>query len=108
MGNFAFGAPTRYLQLDPALCHSLGWDEGVASGCQEYKKHNHNICFDNCHSHVARCLNDMRYNNISTYNMVDLGVRMFFMGSFTSVGGFLKTFLPFTIWMFLLLFFTRK
>jgi hypothetical protein len=55
-GNFAFGAPTRYLQLDPALCHANEWNSSVQDGCEIYSQRMHNICFDNCHSHVAKCL----------------------------------------------------
>lgn len=30
----------------------------------------HNLCCDNCHSHVALALNLMRYNNSTNWNMV--------------------------------------
>lgn len=32
----------------------------------------HNLCFDNCHSHVAMALNLMRYDNSTSWNMVNL------------------------------------
>ena len=32
----------------------------------------HNLCCDNCHSHVARALNLMKYDNSSSWNMVKL------------------------------------
>lgn len=32
----------------------------------------HNLCCDNCHSHVALALNLMRYNNSTNWNMVTL------------------------------------
>lgn len=32
----------------------------------------HNLCCDNCHSHVAMALNLMRYDNSSSWNMVKL------------------------------------
>lgn len=108
IGDFAFGAPTRYLLLSPSLCHSATWDEGVESGSQEYTKHMHNICCDNCHSHVARCLNDMRYDNRIDWNMIILGVKMFFFGRFTDTWGFVKTFLPFFIFITLVLYFTGQ
>ena len=54
----AFGAPTRYLQLDPSLCGALvnkagaggvlnkeeQWDEAVEEGSGEYSHRMHNIC----------------------------------------------------------------
>lgn len=32
----------------------------------------HNLCCDNCHSHVAMALNLMRYENSTSWNMVKL------------------------------------
>lgn len=40
----------------------------------------HNLCFDNCHSHVAMALNLMRYDNSTSWNMVNLCVRSFIYG----------------------------
>lgn len=40
----------------------------------------HNLCFDNCHSHVAMALNLMRYDNNTSWNMVNLCVRSFIYG----------------------------
>lgn len=94
--------------LQPDQCYAATWDEGVDSGCQEYTKHMHNICCDNCHSHVARCLNDMKFNNVTTWNMINLGVKMFFFGKFTNLWGFVKTFLPFAIVLFITLYFTGQ
>ena len=60
-GRLAFSAPTRYLQLDPSKCYGLDWDTSVREGCEVYKDRMHNLCCDNCHSHVALCLNKMNY-----------------------------------------------
>ncbi len=59
--QFAFGVPTRYLVLSPELCVDQEWDGAVESGCNVYKGRMHNLFCDNCHSHVAECLNKMRY-----------------------------------------------
>lgn len=40
----------------------------------------HNLCLDNCHSHVALALNLMRYDNSASWNMVNLCVRSFIHG----------------------------
>ena len=42
--------------------------------------------------------------NVRSYNMVSIGVRMFFMGSFVSVWSFVKTFLPFMCLVLLFLY----
>lgn len=67
--DLAFGRPYRVVQLDPALITRRGagqsaveaWDAAVDASCDEYCGRMHNICCDNCHSHVARALNEMRY-----------------------------------------------
>jgi hypothetical protein len=61
VGRMAFGAPTRYIQLDPSKCYFKNWDSCVDQGSEIYKGRMHNICCDNCHSHVAQCLNLMGY-----------------------------------------------
>lgn len=105
VNNFAFGAPTRYIQLDPKLCQYGSWDQAVDRGCEIYSKRMHNICCDNCHSHVAQCLNIMGYKLKSNYTMITIGVWFFFCGRFVSFYGILKTYLPFTILMTLLWYF---
>lgn len=57
----------------------------------------HNICCDNCHSHVAYALNamDVRAYGIRNWDMVKLCFLMFFKGRFLGVEGFVRQFLPF-------------
>jgi transmembrane protein 222 len=57
----------------------------------------HNIFCDNCHSHVAKCLNIMGYGDKKSFDMVNLAVWFFFNGSFVSVKAFVVTFLPFLV-----------
>ena len=64
VGKLAFSPPTRYIQLDPAYCTDQTWDEGISNGCEVYKHRMHNLFCDNCHSHVAKCLNNMGYGNV--------------------------------------------
>ena len=96
-GNFAFGAPTKYLQLNPERCSEADFDTAINEGCSIYSQRMHDICFDNCHSHVARCLNVMGYRKYKDYTMFHIGGLCFFFGRFTSIGGFIKTYLPFGI-----------
>ena len=37
-----------------------------------YNKRMHNICCDNCHSHVARVLNILEYKGRTNYTMIDI------------------------------------
>ena len=83
----AFGKPTRYWQLNLDKIPSASnknevWDRAVADASDEYKNRMHNICCDNCHSHVAMALNLMKYENSADWNMVKLCFLMLFNGSF--------------------------
>nr|KAG5688892.1 hypothetical protein BaRGS_016460 [Batillaria attramentaria] len=82
--DMAFGQPTKYWQLD--LSHMKGgkdtWDKAVTDASEEYKGHMHNLCCDNCHSHVALALNMMRYNNSTSWNMVKLCFLMLVHGKY--------------------------
>uniref|UniRef100_A0A8C5LTC9 Transmembrane protein 222 n=1 Tax=Leptobrachium leishanense TaxID=445787 RepID=A0A8C5LTC9_9ANUR len=97
--SMAFGRPVKYWQLDPNLVHASGpnpWDTAVHEASEEYKHRMHNLCCDNCHSHVAMALNLMKYNNTS-WNMVKLCFLCLLYGRFVSFGAFLKTWLPFLL-----------
>ncbi|XP_020299863.1 transmembrane protein 222 [Pseudomyrmex gracilis] len=103
--NMAFGKPTKYWQLDYTKAKGgvLGWDAAVAEASEIYKTRMHNICCDNCHSHVAKALNLMSYDNSTSWNMVKLAFLLVFHGKYVSVLGFLKTWLPFCILVTLVL-----
>lgn len=95
----AFGRPTKYWQLDMSRVRDGkdAWDKAVHEASEEYKHRMHNLCCDNCHSHVAMALNLMHYNGSSAYNMVKLCFMMLIYGKYVSVCGFIKTWLPFLI-----------
>uniref|UniRef100_A0A4W5RYN5 Transmembrane protein 222a n=1 Tax=Hucho hucho TaxID=62062 RepID=A0A4W5RYN5_9TELE len=96
--NMAFGRPTKYWKLDvDKVCGtgSAAWDKAVHDASEEYKCRPHNLCCDNCHSHVARALNLMRYDNRTSWNMVNLCLQSLIHGKHVSCVSFLKTWLPF-------------
>ena len=102
-GRMAFGKPTRALRLDITSlaggdfsAKRQKWDEAIELANAEYRQRMHNICCDNCHSHVAYALNEMnlRTYGISSWDMVKLCFLVFFRGRFLSVGGFLHQFIP--------------
>ncbi|KAB7508162.1 Transmembrane protein [Armadillidium nasatum] len=97
--NMAFGWPTKYWQLDPYKAHGgpTGWDKGVALASDEYKTRMHNLFCDNCHSHVSMALNLMHYENSTSWNMVKLCFLLMLHSKYVSIGGFLKTWVPFLI-----------
>lgn len=47
----------------------------------------HNLCCDNCHSHVAMALNLMRYENSTSWNMVKLCLLSLIHGKHVRWGG---------------------
>ncbi|XP_017286653.1 transmembrane protein 222 [Kryptolebias marmoratus] len=96
--NMAFGRPAKYWMLDVSKVYSNGcnaWDRAVHDASEEYKHRMHNLCCDNCHSHVAMALNLMRYENSTSWNMVNLCILALIHGKYVSCVGFLKTWLPF-------------
>lgn len=97
--DMAFGRPTKYWQLRPYLARGgqNGWDHAVTQASEEYKTRMHNLCCDNCHSHVAMALNLMQYDGSTKWNMVNLAVLMLVKGRYVSVAGFLKTWMPFML-----------
>lgn len=108
--DFAFGRPTRVLQLDPEVAGAdlrlrdgtvvrgaEAWDAGIDAGNAVYCKRMHNICCDNCHSHVARALNEMRYMGRTDWNMVNLAAWLFFRGKYVSFARAVATWLPFLL-----------
>jgi hypothetical protein len=105
--NMGFGNPTKYWQLDlsrvPAVNAKEVWDRGVHEASEEYKGRMHNLCCDNCHSHVAYALNLMKYDGSTSWNMIKLCFLMLWHGKYVSWGAAIKTWLPFLILMIIVL-----
>ncbi|XP_061807628.2 transmembrane protein 222a [Nerophis lumbriciformis] len=96
--SMGFGRPTKYWKLDvDKVCDNsaITWDKAVHDASEEYKCRPHNLCLDNCHSHVAMALNLMRYDNSTSWNMVNLCVLSLIHGKYVSWPAILKTWLPF-------------
>ena len=107
-GQMAFGRPARALRIDlPETIDSELWDGAVREANEEYRCRMHNICCDNCHSHVAYALNAMgyRYCGVSKWDMVKLCFWVFFRARFLGARHFLHQFAPFaTIAVLMILF----
>ena len=100
-GRMAFGAPTRAVKIDIGQLPGGAerWDECIALANEEYSQRMHNICCDNCHSHVAFALNMMPIKPPigSRWNMVTICFYVFFKGRFLSWTGALLQFGPFIV-----------
>ena len=103
--SFAFGEPVRVLRLRPeraAATAAAGagetaaqaWDRCVDRGCDAYVARMHVMLYDDCHDHVARCLNEMRYGGSARWNKVSLAALLFFSGSFVTPRRTLAAYLP--------------
>ncbi|XP_065651445.1 transmembrane protein 222-like [Hydra vulgaris] len=101
--DFGFGNPTKYIQFNPSNVTENNWDQAISSASEEYKHRMHNLCCDNCHSHVAMALNLMGYNGKTSWNMVNLALQMFVFGKYTTICGFLKSWLPFLIMLLIII-----
>nr|CAG4644410.1 EOG090X0GY7 [Lepidurus arcticus] len=97
--NMGFGWPTKYYQLDATKVPGgiTSFDRAIADASEEYKSHNHNLCCDNCHSHVALALNKMSYPGSRQWNMVNVCWEFTRRASYVSVLSWLKTWLPFLV-----------
>jgi hypothetical protein len=92
---------TRALQIDITSLPGGAeqWDRSIKEANAEYRTRMHNICCDNCHSHVAYALNHMELKayGIQRWDMVKLCFLLFFKGRFLSLGGFIMQFAPFGV-----------
>jgi hypothetical protein len=52
---------------------------------------------DNCHSHVAVCLEHFQYRGIKRWNMVMLCFWVFFCGTYVDARAVVKSWLPFAL-----------
>lgn len=111
--NMAFGRPTRLLRLDPnkvkknknnhhqntsAEANNINiWDHSVYEASEIYKGRMHNLCCDNCHSHVCTALDLMEYDGKSNWNMVKLAFWVFFFGEYITPMRTLYTWGPFLL-----------
>ena len=104
----AFGAPTRALFVPQEDAER--WDAAIREANEVYRGRMHNICCDNCHSHVANALNRMpaRAYGIENWDMVKLALLVFVKGRFLSWMAVYQQFGPFAIILSLVLFFKLR
>ena len=106
--NFAFGIPTKYYQLDLNEQEKYEFDKAVEKADNKYKRETHNLCFNNCHSHVACVLNNIKYKGKCNYTMIHIWWLMITRGKYISVWSFIKTYLGFFIFIIIIWALTHK
>ena len=92
--DMAFGDPTKYVKIDYA--DKQKWDDSIERANISYKEQEHNLCFNNCHSHVASALNYANYKT-GGWNMIYVTWILILHGKYTGFSGFLKTYIGFFI-----------
>ena len=101
--DFAFGKPTKYIQLDLTEQEKYDWDRAILKGDNRYNMEEHNLFVNNCHSHVAYVLNQLNYRGRNNYNMVSIWWMLIMKGKYVSCCGFFKTYIGFLIIVFIIL-----
>mmetsp|Transcript_1401 Transcript_1401/g.1908 ORF Transcript_1401/g.1908 Transcript_1401/m.1908 type:complete len:161 (+) Transcript_1401:264-746(+) len=103
-GRLAFGEATRTLLIH--VEDSELWDRSIREANEVYRGRMHNICCDNCHSHVANALNRMSVKayGIRNWDMVKLAFLVFFKGRFLTWYGIYAQFGPFLIMLLIFIF----
>lgn len=105
-GRMAFGNPTRALKIDIGKLPggAQRWDDAIEEANQVYRGRMHNICCDNCHSHVSNALNRMPITayGISKWDMVKLCFLVFFRARFLSTSAIFLQFGPFLLVVFII------
>lgn len=105
--NFTFGHPTKVLKLDPSKAQSRDWNDAIQASADRFKRQQHQLVLNNCHSHVADTLNEMKYNGRDNYTQVDVFLMMTLQSRYVSFKGFLLqwgVFLSFLLVIILLIF----
>ena len=57
----------------------------------------HNICCDNCHSHVANALNHLKYKGRDNYTMIDVWWMCIWQGKYVSFKHWFCTYIGFIV-----------
>lgn len=109
--RMAFGRPTRFYPIQQLLKDSdvfdepdfaTRWDEAIDEANRIYRGRMHNICWDNCHSHVGYALQIVSKRK---WNMVQLATFMFFQGRFVNGwSSICQQFGPFCVFLLLVYF----
>ena len=94
---FAFGYTHKYVQLKIDEESFSKYDSHVNSANQTYMERMHNLFCDNCHSHVACALNNMKYQGREDWTMVSVWWLMITDGKYVSCGTLFMSYLGFLI-----------
>lgn len=96
--NFAFGRPYKYILVNKSEFENSSscnnYDKAIQAGNAAYSKRMHNLCCDNCHSHVAYCLNEMKYLKQDNWTMIHIWFMFLTKGKYYHKMDILYTYTP--------------
>ena len=98
VNDLAFGETHKYVVLDLEGVTQQAYDEAIAKADIIYNKRMHNICCDNCHSHVARVLNNLKYKGRTNYTMIDVWWMCLVSSKYV---GYMHIFFTYVLWIFI-------
>ena len=93
--DFAFGKATKYVMLH--VEDVARYNQCLEKADKTYRKREHNLCCDNCHSHVAKALSNYEYMGKRNWNMVDIWWMCIAQSKYVSWGALLKTYIGWII-----------
>jgi len=105
--NFSFGNVTKYVQLKLTNNEKKVWDNALRKGDEIYSNEEHNLCTNNCHSHVAYVLNLVKYKGYSNYTMIHIWWMLILKGKYTGFIGFFNSYIGFIIVCFIVFLFMK-
>eukprot|EP00826_Nyctotherus_ovalis_P048129 TRINITY_DN5635_c0_g2_i6.p1 TRINITY_DN5635_c0_g2~~TRINITY_DN5635_c0_g2_i6.p1 ORF type:complete len:194 (-),score=38.17 TRINITY_DN5635_c0_g2_i6:185-766(-) len=92
--DFAFGSTHKYYQLDISDEQRAEYDRAIREADDNYREQAHNLCCNNCHSHVADVLERLNYKNGKSFNMVSVWWMLTSKGKYVSCKYAVLTYLP--------------
>lgn len=101
--NFTFGRPTKFVKLDPNKVRNLDWNDAIKTSANKFCQQQHNIITNNCHTHVADTLNEMKYDGKNNYTQFDVFLMVTLQSEYVSIKGFLLQWGVFLLLMLIVL-----
>ena len=103
IGEFAFKPITKYILLKYDSREIAQLDDAINNAAKFYKTQQYHFFTNNCHSFVAKCLNNLKYKGKSNYTMVDVWWMIFTQGRFINWKRFFISYLGLFIFLSIIL-----
>ena len=95
--DFAFGKTYKYVRLNIDKESYAKYNADIKKANNRYMKRMHNICCDNCHSHVANVLNNFKYQGRENWTMIGVWWLLITRGRYVSCWTLLRTYFGFLV-----------